>query len=168
MNYRILGQLTGPRGQAECPIDAPVPPGTGQEWSGPVRGKIDLEKAGEELLASGKLQATVLLPCSRCAVVHPVPLDLDIRETVALRQVDEPEAYEEEEGPAPIPILAGDAVDLSELVRQMLVLGVPARSLCRPDCRGLCPSCGQDLNQTACDCGVQEIDPRLEALRDLL
>jgi uncharacterized protein len=50
----------------------------------------------------------------------------------------------------------------------MLVLGVPARSLCRPDCRGLCPSCGQDLNQTACDCSAQEIDPRLEALRDLL
>ena len=168
MKYRILGQLTGPRGRAECLIDAPVPPGTGLDWSGPVSGEIELEKAQDEYWACGHLQATVLLPCSRCAAAHPVPLNLEIEESVALRQLDEPGAYDETEAPAPIPILEGETIDLTELVRQMLVLNVPARSLCRPDCRGVCPHCGQDLNQGECACDQQEIDPRLEALRELL
>lgn len=168
MKYRLLGQLGGPQGKIECPIAAPVPPGTGSEWSGPVSGLLEIEKAGGEYLATGRLRATVVLPCSRCTAAHPVSLDLEIKESVALRQIDEPEAYVEEEGPAPIPILEGEAIDLSELVRQMLVLSVPPRSLCRPECRGLCPNCGQDLNQGECGCAAQEIDPRLEALRELL
>ena len=168
MKYRILGQLTGPQGRAECPVEAPVPPGTGLEWSGLVRGEIRLEKAGEEYLARGYLQATVLLPCSRCTVTHPVPLRLELEESVALRQIDEPQAYEETDEAAPLPILVGEAVDLSELVRQILVLNVPARSVCRPDCHGICPQCGQDLNQGQCDCAIKEVDPRLAALRELL
>jgi len=168
MKYRLLGQLGGPQGKIECPIEAPVPPGTGSEWTGPVCGTVHVEKVGAEYLATGRLQATAVLPCSRCTAAHSVPLDLEISESVALRQIDEPEAYVEEEGPAPVPILDGDTVDLSELVRQMLVLHVPPRSQCRPECRGLCPGCGQDLNQGECSCAAQEIDPRLLALRELL
>lgn len=167
MRYRVLRQLKEEDGYARCEIDAPVPPGTGWEWRGPVRGTVELEKTGAAYCARGRLEATVLLTCSRCAAPHAVPLTVDLVESVALTQIDEPESYQAEEEP-PIPILNGEVVDLSELVRQMLVLAVPARSLCRPDCRGICPYCGTDLNQAACSCAVEQVDPRLEVLRKLL
>lgn len=169
MKYRILGQLRGPRGYARCIINAPVPPGTGQEWLEPVRGVIELEKSGEVYTARGSLASTVSLPCSRCAVQHPVRIQVEVDETVALNQIDESASYQEEDKAAgPIPLLNQDMVDLSELVRQMLVLHVPARSLCRPECKGLCPYCGADLNKGECQCAVEQIDPRLEPLRKLL
>lgn len=169
MRYRFLRQLKEENGYARCEIDDPVPPGTGWEWRGPVRGTVELEKTGTTYCARGRLEATVVLPCSRCASPHAVPLTVDVVESVALTQIDDPQSFQEaEETEPPIPILNGEVVDLSELVRQMLVLAVPPRSLCRPDCRGICPYCGTDLNEAACGCASEYIDPRLQALRELL
>ena len=168
MQHRLLGQLKGPRGHAYCEMDAPVPAGTGLEWSGPVKGAIEVEKNGAVYTAQGWLEATVVAPCSRCTRPHPVLLHEGVEETVILEQIDEPASFQEGEAEEPIPILSGDALDLSELVRQMLILAVPPRSLCRPECQGLCPHCGADLNRRQCACAEQQIDPRLEALRELL
>ena len=168
MQYRLLGQLKGPQGYARCEIDAPVPAGTGLEWSGPAHGVIELEKSGEVYTAHGWLEATVVVPCSRCTLPHEVPLHVEVEETVVLQQIDEPASFQEEEAEEPIPILSGDSLDLTELVRQMLILAVPPRSLCRPECRGLCPHCGADLNRRECTCAEQQVDPRLEVLRKLL
>ena len=168
MHHRLLGQLRGPRGYAYCEINAPMPAGTGQEWAGLVRGAIELEKSGEVYTAHGWLEATVVVPCSRCLLPHPVPLHVEVDETVVLEQIDEPASFQEGEADEPIPILSGDSIDLSEVVRQMLILAVPPRTLCRPECRGLCPHCGIDHNQGECSCAERQVDPRLEALRKLL
>jgi uncharacterized protein len=53
-------------------------------------------------------------------------------------------------------------------VRELALLDVPMRPLCRPDCQGLCMNCGQNLNEGDCGCEEEEIDPRLEALRKFL
>jgi uncharacterized protein len=97
-----------------------------------------------------------------------VRLAVEVEETVVLEQIDEPASFREGETEEPIPILSGEALDLSELVRQALILAVPPRSLCRPDCRGLCPQCGVDRNREECSCAERQTDPRLEALRGLL
>jgi uncharacterized protein len=168
MRYDVLGQLTGPQGHARLTVEAPVPPGTGCEWVGPLHGVVTLEKAGEHFLATGWLEARARLDCGRCTQPHEITIRVDLAETVALQQTDEPSAYREDAGDAPLPILSGDQIDLSELARQVLVLAIPPRSLCSSDCRGLCPQCGQDLNEEQCDCDTDRTDPRLEALRDLL
>ena len=59
-------------------------------------------------------------------------------------------------------------IDLAPLVRELAMLDMPMQPLCRPDCHGLCMTCGQNLNEKDCDCETEEIDPRLVALRDLL
>jgi uncharacterized protein len=59
-------------------------------------------------------------------------------------------------------------LDLSEVLRQNLLLAVPMQPLCRPDCAGLCPTCGQDLNEGACECDSAGIDPRWADLGSLL
>jgi uncharacterized protein len=60
----------------------------------------------------------------------------------------------------------GDAVDLDELVREQILLGLPSRRLCREECKGLCPKCGADLNAGDCSCEQGEADPRWSALAE--
>ena len=56
-------------------------------------------------------------------------------------------------------------LDLDELVTTDVILELPSKHLCREDCKGLCPKCGKNLNKGECGCNLNEIDPRLEALK---
>ena len=59
-------------------------------------------------------------------------------------------------------------LDLTEVVRQYLVISQTTCEPCQPDCAGLCPECGQNLNLGECSCPRGVLDPRLEALKELL
>ncbi|MBC7288116.1 MAG: DUF177 domain-containing protein [Armatimonadetes bacterium] len=157
------------RGQAVvCPIEAEPPSGTGEKVLGKVTGLITLTPTGRRILAQGRVFATVELECARCLRPHPVALSIDVERECSLQQIDSPAAYMEEgEDLPPVPIVNGDEVDLSELVRQLIILHTPPRSLCRPDCKGLCAQCGADLNEGPCDC-EDRVDPRLAGLRAFL
>lgn len=61
----------------------------------------------------------------------------------------------------------GDAVDLRDLIRDTLVASEPIRNLCCPECLGLCPFCGHDLNEGDCACNGKNVDPRWEGLLNL-
>jgi uncharacterized protein len=66
--------------------------------------------------------------------------------------------------------IAGDHIDLEPMTREAVVLGLPLAPLCRPDCKGLCPTCGAELNRGPCGCPPPATDPRwaaLDALRPL-
>ncbi len=56
---------------------------------------------------------------------------------------------------------------LEEVVREQVLLSLPDRTLCRPDCLGLCPHCGVNRNETPCDCSTQVVDQRWKALQGL-
>ena len=62
----------------------------------------------------------------------------------------------------------GGEIDLRDEIRNEIILGVPMRPLCRSDCLGLCPACGQNLNERKCTCQRDEIDPRLAKLKEFL
>ncbi len=72
---------------------------------------------------------------------------------VAENPVDEPEStqWRREGADELIPCL-GDRLDLDELVRSLVVLSLPMKNLCREDCKGLCPVCGHNLNESDCGC----------------
>ena len=59
-------------------------------------------------------------------------------------------------------------LDLADLTMADILLELPYKSLCREDCRGLCPMCGKNLNEGLCGCTRQSVDPRLDVLRQLL
>jgi uncharacterized protein len=59
-------------------------------------------------------------------------------------------------------------LDVDELVFSEVFMSLPSKFLCKEDCKGLCPQCGCNRNQTECSCSEREIDPRLAALADLL
>ena len=109
------------------------------------------------------VEGTLAQECRRCLGPVSVPL----REEVTL--VFDPPDLLGGEDDGEIRVLPADAseVDLSEPIREELVLAAPTYTLCDPDCRGLCPRCGVDLNETTCECAVEEPDPRWDALRAL-
>ena len=153
-----------------CEVSAPAPPGAGDEFVERVTGRVDLRNTGEHVLARGRLRTIAIVECSRCLRKHHEDIEFDFCEDCALTQIDEPISYaaELDDEPVPVPILNDRMVDLSELVRQLLIVHLPSYSVCSPECRGLCPHCGADLNEGACGCEDDTLDPRLAPLRDLL
>ena len=108
------------------------------------------------IIADAKLYG----PCARC-------LSEAVLEVHAEQQEFAPTAkggWEETELSAFIKDLV---VDLSGLVREAVVLALPAQVVCSPECKGLCPQCGRDLNKSRCDCTTVEIDERWSKLKDL-
>ena len=96
--------------------------------------------------------------CSRCLS----PVSVDRNETLS-------EVYgTEAELPEDVLPYNGEYIDLTETIRETLILSEPMRVLCRPDCKGLCPQCGANLNDGPCSCPTDKIDPRLEVLAQLL
>ena len=167
MQYRVFATLSKPQGRVRCELDAPVPHGAGAEFVGPVTGTLEFENAEALVTARGRLHATVVLACGRCLAEHKVDLDIAVNEQCSLTQIDEISVSEPGDD-EPIPLLSGDLVDLTELVRQVLILNVPPHSLCQPDCPGLCPNCGMNLNYGPCGCSEDDVDPRWAGLRDLI
>ncbi|MBU5420981.1 DUF177 domain-containing protein [Acetanaerobacterium sp. MSJ-12] len=97
--------------------------------------------------------------CDRC--LDPISRAFEYRYTHTL-------VKESPNGPDEDIIVDGDAVHLDQVAITDLRLDFPLKFLCREDCKGLCPLCGANLNQGDCGCDKRQIDPRLEALKELL
>lgn len=99
-------------------------------------------------------------PCDRCFV----DVERHVKEHFYHRLVESLESDDNDEY-----IEATDCkLDLSELVTTDILLSLPSKYLCKGDCQGLCHKCGHNLNLGDCSCDKREIDPRLEALKQLL
>ena len=121
------------------------------------------------VLVRGRLTGVLALPCSRCAEETPVPLEERFEHFIALPSEEEVESEKQEyEQEAHLRILAGGVpeLDLAGLCGEEFVLALPAKVLCAPDCKGLCPECGTNSNEASCDC-ADETDLRLAVLRGL-
>lgn len=121
----------------------------------------------------GTLGTTLELRCSRCLEPFSLPVNasFDLRylpEGAGLRDGEETEDGELDEEAASATFYGDDAIDLAELMREQFYLALPMKPLCQPDCRGLCPHCGTNLNVDTCQCQETWADPRLAGLRALM
>lgn len=125
--------------------------------------------AAGQILVRGGVKTTVGAECRRC--LTPLELPVDVELLFVLVPAGGDLAGSGEGAPMDEALHPYDSgareLDLGSLVREELVLSVPAWPVCRPDCRGLCPRCGADLNESVCTCAREESDPRWAALRAL-
>lgn len=134
--------------------------GTDLRWSGPVDVRLAASFAGTgEVVARGEVAGTLRNECTRCLKA----VETSFRSGLTLVFVE----GEDSEGGAYGFEPAGSELDMSEAVREEIVLAVHPYVVCDPECRGLCPRCGTNLNEGACDCTDDELDPRWAALRAL-
>lgn len=136
----------------------------GEGFAGPVNVDATLQKTGKQLFLKARIQAAGSFICDRCTARFDLALSPEYRMFYVPDEADAGgfDPSEVQVVSAGLPI-----IDLAEDVRQTVLLAVPLKLLCRPDCRGLCPHCGADLNSEPCTCPAEETDARWEGLRGL-
>jgi uncharacterized protein len=117
---------------------------------------LRLESLTDGIVVDGELRAPWADSCRRCLAPASGEVVCDVGELYQV-VVTDPDAFE----------IIGDQIDLGSMIRENLLLEAPIAPLCRPDCAGLCPTCGVDLNIATCDCDTAEMDPRWDALSQL-
>ncbi|HLW00454.1 MAG TPA: DUF177 domain-containing protein [Ktedonobacterales bacterium] len=136
--------------------------------AGPVTGRLRMRRTNQGILVDGPVEALVELSCVRCLDMFTLPISFHLEEQfyptidvvtgLSLPQSDNELIF---------PIDQNHQLDLREAIRQNLLLALPMQPICKEDCAGLCPQCGKNLNEGACDC-QPPIDERLSVLGDLL
>jgi uncharacterized protein len=114
----------------------------------------------------GRVQTTLELNCSRCLEPFRQPVDagFDIRYLPQSENTGADEA-EIEEDDLTDAFYRDEQIDLRQLMEEQFYLALPMKPLHSEDCKGLCPNCGTNLNETTCDCQVRWEDPRLAGLK---
>jgi uncharacterized protein len=134
-----------------------------------LHGQVTFTRLRENLLMQGWLEGMVTLECGRCLepYVQPVHMDveLEFQPSVAIL-TGEPLPPPEDDSVYMID--AHHIVDMDDAVREQVVLNLPMRPLCKPDCSGLCSVCGKNLNEGPCGGHGGQVDERLAVLAALL
>ncbi len=127
---------------------------------------------GERQVAlTGRVRCTIATVCDRCLAPISYPLDFEIQEILmSTHDVDVLASHDGDKEMLESENWVYDDVhlDLNYLVLNAILTQLPLRHLCRDDCKGLCPHCGKNLNDGACNCENKEIDSRWAALAQLM
>lgn len=126
----------------------------------PLQGSFTAARTTEGIYIQGQLHSSMSLECVRCLDEAIVPIEFALDELYFYPPHTAPEGENR----------VGDdgIIDLAPLVRELSLLSLPIKVLCRPDCLGLCQECGANLNNGDCGCAAEEVDPRLAVLAQLL
>ena len=138
------------------------------ELHSPIDAELVVTNTGKGLLITGELICDVQYECTRCLRKFPGKLEADVEEFYRTTHDDVEPEEDDDFFPEEIPVVEGDEIDLTEALRESLLLAVPMKVVCEEDCPGLCPQCGLPLKDGACDCAGPDIDVRFAPLLDLL
>jgi uncharacterized protein len=122
----------------------------------------------EDIRLRGRFAGHFQVPCARC--VEPVEIPLEADFDLIFRPARADSEAPERSITAPeteIGYYQKDSLLLEDVLREQVLLSLPVRTLCKPDCKGLCPRCGENRNSQACSCEEGPSDPRWEALAGL-
>lgn len=126
--------------------------------------RIDLQvtRVLKEITVIGDIRLSIQSPCSRC--VEPVKIELNPLVSLILspsdKIKDDNEDLEHE-------TYQGDEIDISNYLREQVAISLPQKVVCSEECKGLCTTCGTNLNKESCSCEKDQVDPRFAILKDL-
>jgi uncharacterized protein len=128
------------------------------EFVKPIILDSELSLIEDIISLNGTIVTEAILPCSRCLVGFNHIIDIQIHEKFS----SDPENKDEE-----IIFIEGDTIDVTDVIKNNILLSLPIKKLCKDNCKGLCQNCGTNLNIATCDCTKDNVDPRLAKLKDL-
>ena len=125
-----------------------------------LNGTVRVTRTAQGLLVQTRMQAQTAAECVRCLSDFAQALEIDFTELYAftIHSVTDSGLLVPESG----------KLDLAPLIREEMLLAMPIKSLCKPGCKGLCPVCGENLNESICDHGHETVDYKLGAFKSLL
>ena len=158
--------------------------GSGFRATEPLDVAANLRKVSGGVLLKGTFTTRVSTPCKRCLTesrlelpvsftINLIPESLARAEGLVEEDEEEDDRGNGETGgsfnldDADEELFDGKVIDLQPLVREQVLLSLPMNAVCKEDCRGLCPKCGQNLNEKECGCDTSFVDPRLAVLKNI-
>ena len=131
----------------------------------PIEVKVSAVKSGDEIIIQATISTLIEAECARCLELFEKRICSKLQFVVQFLDVGGPEDTGDDDFVV-LPKSAED-YDISDRVREAIILELPYKPLCKTDCKGLCPMCGQNLNEGQCDCTPDETDERWDTLRKL-
>lgn len=119
-----------------------------------------IEKSQELYTVTGYVDVTLQMICDRCMRTFDYPLHAILDDQFSN---SEKTLLEDED----IKRVTKSSIDLSDSILESIAMAMPMKALCKDDCNGMCLKCGANLNEDTCTCDKADIDPRLEALKDI-
>ena len=119
-----------------------------EDFEGEIKIVGEVEDVGRCFVVRGRIECKKNFICDRCLAqasenqVHEFDEEFDKSEAI------------------------DELIDVTELLRDVLLAGQPMKNLCKADCKGLCPECGANLNESECECDRFIVDPRLATLKN--
>lgn len=134
----------------------------------PLKIHLTVAREYDHIRVNGRVETALSLNCARCLGEFQMEIDspftifymraagLPLDEDVELAEEDLISATYE-----------GDEIDFTTEIAEQILLAIPFKPLCNENCRGLCPSCGTELNLTECTCGQKDVNLKFSALKNL-
>jgi uncharacterized protein len=160
-----------PGSRASYSFEERLPDEEDTHFIGPARGELTATNTGRMLLLTGHVRAETEVACSRCLKPMRMTVEKKLEEEFATRPAGpqgQVMAIEDDEPLARVIDEDSFDLDLTELLRQNVLVAMPLQPICGEQCRGLCPRCGHDLNDGDCGCHEQEPESPFSVLRELL
>jgi uncharacterized protein len=143
-----------------------IPPfeidGTQVTFTEPALVHLEVTNTGISLAVKGEISGQLELICSRC--LEPFNYTMKTNFEEQYRHISEAEDNNDDD--RNYQVYEEDYIDLTDTVRENLILSLPMKPVCSHGCMGICPDCGVNKNVMDCDCKKEEIDPRLAVLKD--
>jgi len=143
------------------------------EFLAPLKAALRAQQIGDIVEIEGNISTTVRMDCARCLQSFEMPLESSFALTYSQEEPvpEQSDAYQEEleltAEDMGLIYYQGKEINLKNEIQEQVVLAFPLRTLCRQDCRGLCPKCGADLNTEKCDCDRSPPAGKFDALKGL-
>lgn len=140
----------------------------------PVTGRLVFQNTGNLVVVMGRFSTALELECSRCLKSFAMDVDIAVDEGFSITGVPDWEDLDDSEVEAELPedskepLFENNIFNLTELIRQLLAVSVPIRTVCSEECKGICPGCGMDLGEGPCQCKESKSDSPFAALSSLL
>ncbi len=143
------------------------------EFLAPLKTALRAQQIGDMVEIEGSISTAVRLSCGRCLQSFETPVESSFALTYKQTEPDPDESgssQEELELTAEdmgLIYYQGEEINLQNEIQEQVVMAFPLRTLCKPDCKGLCPQCGADLNNEVCDCDRSPPAGKFAALKNL-
>lgn len=136
----------------------------------PLEWTATAERAGAEIRIVGNLRTMVELSCSRC--LEPARQEIERSFDLFFRQrdafvFDEDDEIELTEKETRTAFFSGTELAIGDVLHEQVLLALPMKTLCTVDCKGLCPTCGTNLNVKSCNCPKEKFNPNMAALLEI-
>ncbi len=139
----------------------------------PVHLAVTVTNIEVGFLVQGFIHAVVKRVCARCTETLTDEINSDFtglfqqeKESTSHAGEEDEESEDEDEN-LEVYSYHGNTIDITDIVSDTITVEISMKPLCREDCRGLCPVCGQNLNEKECSCDTEEIDERLADLKKI-